>query len=64
MHVVESMTVGELRAVLEGVRDEARLLIEAMDTASWGMQFAVLRAYDIGASTDDPGVVFKVVRTR
>lgn len=59
------MTVGELRAVLDGVRDEAVLVAEVHDDGDlWGAQFAVAEVWPIGGSTDDPGVVFKLARTR
>jgi hypothetical protein len=58
------MTVGELKAALAGVRDEARLLAEVRGEWSWGLQFDVVEAWPIGGNTDDPGVVLKMVRTR
>jgi hypothetical protein len=60
------MTAGELRAALVGVRDEAVLLgeLRAGDPLLFGAQFAVDEVMPIGGSTDDPGVVLKLRRTR
>lgn len=50
-------TVGGLRAVMEGLPDTAGLLAETRD----GRRFLVIRAFAVGAKTDDPGFVLKLV---
>lgn len=58
------MTVGELRAALDGVRDEAVLLAEVEGEQFFGWRFDITRAWPIGGSTDDPGVVLKLDHPR
>lgn len=55
---MSGLTVEALRQALDGLPDTAGVIIEG--ELGWG--FGLARAFPIGRSTDDPGLVLKVIR--